>query len=311
MNWWDIAFWGAILAGAVQLATPIALAAIGETIVERGGNINIGIDGIMSIGAFAAIYVESIGGGWELALIAALVVGMVVGLAIALAVLRGGANQIIIGIAASLVGTGVAVFCYQLWDASDLAHQILPLVPTLSIPLVRDIPVLGKALSGQSVLTYGAAILTLAMVFVLKRTKIGLLLKAVGDQPEAAAARGVDVIRIRTVALMIGGALAGLGGAAITAGYLGTYTDGVTAGRGYVALAIVITGRWSPVGAAAGALLFAFFDSLALAAQNGAAFFPVEAYMALPYLVTLLVLVMTARGNVAPRALGLHFEHDQ
>jgi general nucleoside transport system permease protein len=311
MNWWDVAFWGTVLAGAMQLGTPIALAAIGETIVERGGNINIGIDGIMSIGAFVAIYVESIGGGWEMALVAALLVGMAFGLAIALSVLRGGANQIIIGIAASLVGTGVAVFFYQLWDASKLAQQILPLVPTLSIPLIHDIPVLGKALSGQSILTYATAILTLAVLFILKRTRIGLLLKAVGDQPEAAAARGVDVIRIRTIALMIGGALAGLGGAAITAGYLGTYTDGVTAGRGYIALAIVITGRWSPIGAAAGALLFAFLDSLALAAQNGAAFIPVEGYMALPYLMTLLVLVMTARGNVAPRALGLHFEQDR
>ncbi len=148
------------------------------------------------------------------------------------------------------------------------------------------------------------------MLFILKWTKIGLVLRAVGDQPDAAASRGVNVFAIRTTALIIGGSLAGLGGAAITAGYLGTYTDGVTAGRGYVALAIVITGRWSPFGALAGALLFAFFDSLALGAQNGASFVPVEAYMALPYLVTLLVLVLTARGTAAPRALGLPYQPD-
>ncbi len=149
MTWWDVTFWGSVFASAVRLATPIALAAIGETIVERSGTINIGIDGIMTIGAFAAIFIESVGGGWGLALVVSLLVGAIFGLAIALAVLRGGANQIIIGIAASLIGSGLAVYFYQLWDGSPLASQILPLVPTLQIPAVRDIPVIGKAVSDQ------------------------------------------------------------------------------------------------------------------------------------------------------------------
>jgi ABC-type uncharacterized transport system permease subunit len=310
LTWWGITFWSAILAGAVRLATPIALAAIGETIVERSGTINIGIDGIMTIGAFAAIYVESVGAGWASALAVPLLVGAIFGLGIALAVLHGGANQIVIGIAASLIGTGLAVFFYQLWDASGLASQTVPLVPSMQIPWLGDVPLIGKALSGQSLLTYGTAILVAVGLFILKWTRLGLVLRAVGDQPEAAASRGVDVIAIRTVALVIGGALAGLGGASITAGYLGTYTDGVTAGRGYVALAIVITGRWSPLGALAGAMLFAFFESLALGAQNGTSIVPVEAFMALPYVVTLLVLVLTARGTVAPRALGLPYQPD-
>lgn len=310
MNWWDVTFVGAILAGAVRLATPIALAAVGETIVERSGTINIGIDGIMTLGAFAAIYIESVGGGWGLALLVSLAVGSVFGVAMALAVLRGGANQIIIGIAASLVGTGLAVYFYQLWDSGGLANQTLELVPILRIPLVREVPIIGPALSDQSLLTYATAILIVVILFVLKRTKIGLLLRAVGDQPGAAASRGVNVIKIRTVALIIGCALAGLGGAAITTGYLGTYTDGVTAGRGYVALAIVITGRWSPLGALAGALLFALFESLALAAQTQAGSVPVEAFMALPYVVTLIVLVLSARATVAPRALGVPYQPD-
>ena len=310
MNLWDVTLAGAIIAGAVRLATPVALAAIGETIVERSGMINIGIEGIMTIGAFAAIYTESIGGGWALALVVSLCVGAVFGMAIAVAVLRGGANQIIVGIAASLVGTGLAVFFYQLWDASGLAGKALPLVPVLQIPVVRDVPLVGKAISDQSLLTYATVILIAVVLLILKWTKIGLLLRAVGDQPEAAAARGIDVIKVRTIALTIGGALAGLGGAAITAGYLGTYTDGVTAGRGYVALAIVITGRWSPLGALAGALLFAFFESLALAAQTEAGTVPVEAFMALPYVVTLVVLIFSVRGTVAPRALGLPYQPD-
>lgn len=310
MNWWDALFWEAVLAGAVRLGTPVALAAIGETIVEKSGTINLGIDGIMTIGAFTAIFVVSVGGGWGGALVAAALVGIVFGLVIALSVLRGGANQIVVGIAVSLLGAGAATYFYQLWDAAGLSRLPITLVPVWNIPGVADLPLIGGVLSGQSLLTYATIVLILALLFFLHRTKPGLLLKAVGDQPAAASARGIDVIGIRTLALAAGGSLAALGGAAITVGYLGTYIDGVVAGRGYVALAIVITGRWSPLGAAVGALLFAFFDSLALRAQGGSGLIPVEAYQALPYVVTLAVLFLTARGSIAPRALGVPFRRE-
>ena len=310
MNEWDPLFWVAVLAGAVRLGTPVALAAIGETIVEKSGTINLGIDGIMTIGAFTAIFVVSVGGGWSVSLLAAALVGALFAVAMAVAVLRGGANQIVVGIAVSLLGAGSATYFYQLWDAAGLSRVPIALVPVWDIPLIREVPLIGAVVSGQSLLTYATVVLILALLFFLRRTKPGLLLKAVGDQPAAAAARGIDVVKIRTLALAAGGALAGLGGAAITVGYLGTFIDGVVAGRGYVALAIVITGRWSPLGAAAGALLFAFFDSLALRAQGGSGLLPVEAYQALPYAVTLLVLVITARGTIAPRALGMPLQRD-
>ena len=310
MNWWDVVFWEAVLAGAIRLGTPVALAAIGETIVEKSGILNLGIEGIMTIGAFTAIFVVSVGGGWEAALLAAVLVGVAFGLGIAAAVLLGGANQIVVGIAATLIGGGAATYFYQLWDNAGLSRLQVPLVPTWDIPVIRDMPFFGAVISGQSLLTYATVAFVLVILFVLKRTKPGLLLKAAGDQPQAALARGINVVAIRTVALAFGGGLAALGGAAITVGYLGTYVDGVVAGRGYVALAIVITGRWSPAGAAVGALLFAFFDSLALRAQGGSGVFPVEAYQALPYAVTLLVLVLTARGLIAPRALGVPLRRD-
>lgn len=299
----DIAFWQAVLAGAVRLATPIALAALGETIVERSGTINLGIDGIMIGGAFTAIFVAGFG-GWGAALLAAALVGAVFGLLIALCVLRGGANQIIAGIAVSLLAAGLATYLYQLWDGFGLSHAAVALVPVLDIPALRNLAVAGPILSGQSLLTWATLAMVVIAIPVLRRSRPGLILKAVGDEPAAAALRGIDVLRVRTIALAIGGALAGLGGAAITIGYLGAYTDGLVAGRGYVALAVVIIGRWSPLGAVAGALIFALFDSLALQAQGGQLALPVEAYMALPYLMTLVVLVLTARGNLAPRALG-------
>ncbi|CDX51124.1 Inner-membrane translocator [Mesorhizobium plurifarium] len=306
----DIAFWQAVLAGAIRLATPIALAALGETIVERGGTINLGIDGIMIGGAFTAIFVAGFG-GWGAALLAAALVGAVFGVLIALSVLRGGANQIVAGIAVSLLAAGLATYFYQLWDGLGLSHAAVDLVPVIDIPALRDLAIVGPILSGQSLLTWATLAMVVVAVPMLRRSRPGLILKAVGDEPAAAALRGIDVIRVRTLALAIGGALAGLGGAAITIGYLGAYTDGLVAGRGYVALAVVIIGRWSPLGAIAGALVFALFDSLALQAQGGQLALPVEAYMALPYLMTLVVLVLTARGNLAPRALGAPYRPER
>jgi general nucleoside transport system permease protein len=303
MNVQTVSFWEAVLAGTVRLATPVTLAALGETIVERSGTINLGIDGVMIAGAFAAIFAAGFA-GWGVALLAAALVGALFGLTIALAVLKGGANQIVVGIAVSLLATGLSTYFYQLWDAAGFSRNPVELAPTIEIGVLRRIPFAGPILSGQSALTWSALILVVLARHGLRASKPGLILKAVGDDPAAAALRGVDVGAVRTIALVIGGALAGLGGAAITVGYLGVYTDGVVAGRGYVALAVVIIGRWSPIGALGGALLFAFFDSLALQAQGGRLLLPVEAYVALPYLMTLIVLVLTARSDIAPRALG-------
>jgi ABC-type uncharacterized transport system permease subunit len=306
----DIAFWQAVLAGAIRLATPIALAAVGETIAERGGTINLGIDGIMISGAFTAILVAGFA-GWGVALLAAMIIGVLFGLAVALAVLRGGANQIVVGIAVSLLAAGLATYFYQLWDSLGLSRAAIELVPVVDVPGLRDVAIIGPVLSGQSLLTWAALLLVVVAMPVLRRSRAGLILKAVGDEPAAAALRGIDVVRVRTIALMIGGTLASLGGAAITVGYLGAYTDGLVAGRGYVALAVVIIGRWSPLGAIAGALIFAVFDSLALQAQGGQLALPVEADMALPYLMTLVVLVLTARSNIAPRALGAPYQPER
>jgi simple sugar transport system permease protein len=303
VNAFDIIFWQVVLGGAVRLATPIALAALGETIAERTGTINLGIDGIMAAGAFAAV-VGASSFGWGAGLLAGGLVGMIFGLGMAFAVVRGRANQIVVGIAISLLGAGLTTYFFQLWQPSGQSAFLVPLIPTVAVPFLRDLPLVGEALFGQSLLTYLCAALIVLATYGLKHTRPGLILRAVGDDPAGAAMRGIDVLQVKTLGLAIGGALAGIGGAALTIGYLGSFTDGVVAGRGYVAIAVVIIGRWSPVGAAAGALLFALLDSFALRVQTGDGFLPVEAYTALPYVVTLLVLVLTARSRVAPRALG-------
>lgn len=307
MTLMDLAFWEIVLAGAIRLATPIVIAALGETIAERSGTINLGIEGMMAIGAFAGIW-GAAEAGWGIGLVAGGIAGAVLAFGMAVAVLRGGANQIVVGIAMTLLGAGLAAYFFKLWQPSGRDAVIVPLVPTIRIPVLADLPLVGPTLFQQNLLTYGAVALLALVAWGLVRTRPGLMLRAVGDDPDSAAMRGVDVLRVRGLALVAAGALAGLGGAAMTIGYLGSYTDGVTGGRGWIALAVVIIGRWSPVGAVLGALLFALCDSLALLAQSWAGGLPVEAWTALPYAVTLAVLVLTARRQNAPRALGRPYE---
>jgi general nucleoside transport system permease protein len=303
----EIAFWNILLAGAVRLATPVLLAALGETIVERGGMINLGIEGIMTLGAFTGVFGAS-AAGWGAGLALGAAVGAAIGLIMAVTVLRWGADQVVTGIAITLIGYGLADYFFEVWQPTGRSAVIVPLAPTITIPGLGRLPLIGQALFQQSVITYAAVVAVLMVYLALKRSRAGLILRAAGDDPDAVALRGVSVVATRTWSLMLGGLLAGLGGAAITVGYLGSYTDDVVSGRGYIAIAVVIIGRWSPLGAMGGALLFALFDSLALQAQSVSTGLPVEFYSALPYVVTLVTLVATARAASAPRSLGRPYE---
>jgi general nucleoside transport system permease protein len=307
MNAAQLGFWAVLLAGAVRLATPITLAALGETLVERCGIVNLGVEGMMALGAFVGVWGAS-GHGWAAGLLLGAVAGGSLGLLMGLVVLKGGVNQIVAGIAITLLGIGLADYLFQIWQPSGRSAVVVPLVPILRLPLLDRLPLIGEALFAQSPLSYFAVAAVVAASIAMRRTTVGLKLRAVGDEPEAAQLRGVDVVAVRIAALVLGGALAGFGGATITVGYLGSFSDDVTSGRGYVAIAVVIIGRWSPAGAMLGALLFALFDSLALLAQTSSVGLPVEFFSSLPYAVTLLALVLTARGGRMPRALGRSFD---
>ncbi len=306
MNAAQLGFWAILLAGAVRLATPITLAALGETLVERCGIVNLGVEGMMALGAFVGVWGAS-EQSWGMGLILGGASGGLLGLLMGLAVLKGGVNQIVAGIAITLLGIGLADYLFQIWQPSGRSAVVVPLVPILRLPLIDRLPLFGEALFAQSPLTYLAVAAVFAASWALKPTTPGLSLRAVGDDPEAAQLRGVDVVSVRIATLVIGGALAGIGGATITVGYLGSFSDDVTSGRGYIAIAVVIIGRWSPIGAMFGALFFALFDSMALLAQSGSVGLPMEFFSSLPYAMTLLALVLTARAQHAPRALGRAF----
>lgn len=303
MTWSDLIFWQIVLGGMLRLATPVFLAALGEVISERGGTLNLGIDGIMTAGAFSAVAAAAVL-GWPAGLAAAFLTGCLYGLVMALAIVRGRANQIITGIALSLIGNGLTAYLFQLWQPSGQTMIFVPVAPVIAVPGLVEIPFFGPILFKQSLITYATVALLVVAVVVMVRTRIGLVLRAVGDSVASSELRGIDTARIRMGAIAIGAGFMGLGGGAITIGFLGSFNDGLTNGRGYIALAVVIIGRWSPLGAFFGALLFAFFDSLGLRAQTGLAFLPKEVFSILPYAMTLLVLILTARAKIAPRELG-------
>jgi len=307
MEWTELSFWTLVLAGAVRLATPVVLAALGEAIVERSGTINLGIEGMMLAGAFAGAW-GAAQAGWWVGVLLALAVGAGLGVVMAGAVLWGGANQLVVGLALTLLAAGLSTYLFQLWQPSGQDAARVPLAPGVDVPGLSSIPVIGEALFDQSIFTYLAVALVVVVAWGLRRTGAGLAVRATGDDPVRAALRGVAPRRVRTLSLAAGGALAALGGCTLTVGYLGSFTDNVTGGRGYVALAAVIIGRWSPMGAMAGAGVFALFDSLALQAKGGDSPIPIEIFTALPYVMTLLVLVAVARGSAAPRALGRPLE---
>ncbi|SDZ54411.1 ABC transporter permease [Herbiconiux ginsengi] len=293
----SVELWVAIIAGTLVLATPLVFAGIGEGFVERAGRINLGIEGMMIMGAFVGVWAGSLGGPL-IGLVAGTAVGLLMAAGMNLVVYRLHANEIVVGLGVTMLGLGLSTYFYQLWIPSGETNVTVQTVPRSGFGPLADIPIVGPILFGQSPLVYLAGVLLVAAWAVSRFTRFGLAVQAVGTDPASAALRGVRVQKTGASALLIGGALAGLGGAVITVGTIGSFTPDITAGRGYIVLAIVIMGRSRPVGIALGALLFAFLQSFALLSQSTALTLPSEVYQSIPYLVTLAVLVITSRSQL-------------
>ena len=282
--------WGGAIQGTFTLATPLLLASLGETVVERAGVVNVGIEGMMLTGALAAVI-----GSWDtgsplLGVGVAAVAGLALALLLALFAVRLNANQVVVGVVVNLLALGLTGTLSRALFGKQAAFLTVKALPTL--------------FGGQNLLTPLALGMVPLLWWWLRRTRRGLELRACGEQPEAAEAAGVPVTRVRMAALLFGGAMAGIAGAFLSVGDVPTFQEGMSAGKGFIALAIVTSGRWNPWGCLIAALLFGFVDELQILIQAQGWNLPHDLLLALPYVITVAILMSGARWSQSPAALG-------
>jgi len=294
---------GPFLEATVRTATPLALAALGETVSERAGVINIGLEGSIIAGAFAAL-VAGGAAGPAAGFAGAAAAGMLAAAVVALFAVLLRADQIITGTAVTLAALGLTGALYQALYGAGGAALATPTIGPLRVPGLAELPVVGPALFAQPASTYAVYLLAPALWWWLYRTSGGLALRAVGESPAAAAAAGVDARRVRIAATLFGGALGGVAGGTLVLAQVGTFAEGMSAGRGFIAIAVVVLGRWHPVGAVLAALVFGAASALQFLFQAMGWAVPYQLFLALPYVLTLLLLASASRRAAAPAALG-------
>ena len=294
----------AFLEATVRVATPLALAALGETVTERSGVVNIGLEGAMLVGALgAATGALWLGGPWG-GLAAGAVAGAAIAMVFALVVVGLRGDQIVTGTAITLGAVGLTGALYRAVFGTTGAALTLPTFGPVAVPGLSALPLAGRALFAQPAPTYLLFALVPCVWYVLARTQPGLALRAAGESPPAAAAAGLSVTRLRYAATLFGGLMGGLAGATLVLAQAGTFAERMTAGRGFIAIAIVVLGRWHPVGVFLAALVFGAASALQFAFQAAGLDVPYQFFLMAPYLVTLLALAGVGGRARAPAALG-------
>ncbi|UWQ63463.1 ABC transporter permease [Leisingera caerulea] len=292
-----------LIASLMVAATPLLLAAIGELVVEKAGVLNLGVEGMMIVGAIAGFATAVESGSPLLGFIAAAIAGAALSVLFAILTQFAQANQVASGLSLTLFGLGLSALMGQSYVGVKP-----PQMGDVHIPVLSDLPVVGPILFGHDIILYFGIVLTAAVWWVLKYSRLGLVLRAVGENHDAAHALGYKVIKIRLMAIMFGGACAGLGGAYISLIRVPQWTEGMTAGIGWIALALVVFASWKPWRALLGAYLFGGVTVVQLNLQAAGVAIPVEYLAMSPYLITILVLViLSADKSSAPAALGRNF----
>ena len=288
----------------IGMTTPILLAAIGELMVEESGVINIGIEGAMLSGAFFALAAAYFSGSTLLGLAAGIAAGVAINSIYTAMVVNLAVNQVVSGTALNILALGLTGVLYrQVFGITGASFMVRPM-PTLALGPLAAIPIIGPAFFNHNLLVYFTFILVPVAGYILTRTRYGLRLRAAGERPDAADALGLGVYRLRWEALLISGALTGLAGAFLTLAYANTFVENISAGRGFVALSVVIVGRWKSWGLAAASLLFGAAMALQFGMQALGTAIPYQFFLALPYFLTLVVLATVGGQAAAPSALG-------
>lgn len=300
----EILFTASLWAAAVRIASPLIFATLGELLCERAGVLNLGIEGIMTIGAFAGWLTVYHGGNLWFGVIVAALAGAAFGLLHGLLVVPLGLSQHVTGIGITLLATSLSSYVYRIaFPQVTSPPKIAPFAP-LPIPGLSDIPIIGEALFRQTPLTYLAFASTAAMAWFLYRTPAGLAVRTVGENPAAAEAQGISVTAVRMGAVAAGSALMAVGGAFLTMSAFNSFYFDMINGRGWICIALVVFGSWRPGKALLGALLFAAFDAYQLRLQQLAgAFVPYQVFLMLPYILSIIALIAMSRRAAYPRAL--------
>lgn len=289
-----------LIAATLRVATPLIFGTLGELFSERAGILNLGIEGIMFLGAFVGFAVAATTGSLWLGLLGAIIAGVLAGLLMSLLSVRLGVNQHVSGLGITILATGVSLFAFRVIFGESKVPPAIESFPMLNILPETNIM---APITNQYLLTYIGILMIAVVWWVIGKTRFGLQIRAVGENPEAADAAGLNVYAIRTWALAIGGALMAVGGAFLTLAQLGSFTFGIVAGRGWVCIALIIFANWQPISVLWGALIFGGVQALQLRLQTLGFKLPYELFLSLPYLVTIIALTIAGRNASAPSAL--------
>ncbi len=296
------------LAATIRIATPIALAAMGGAFSERAGIINIGLEGMILSGAFAAVVGSFYSGSPWLGVLLSVIAGGLIGALFAYFTIKLAANHVVAGVGMNILALGATTWLMQvLWGNKGSSPNVNGL-REFSIPFVKDMPVVGKLIGTHSPLVYIMFLLVLGGWILLFKTPLGLRIRITGEHPEAADTLGINIQGVQYFSVILSGSLAGLGGAYLSLGHLNWFSRNMSAGRGYMALAANIFGRWNPLGGLAASFLFSFTDAVQMRLQSLNIGIAYELIQMLPYLLTIVVLAGAVVHSRPPAALGAHYE---
>lgn len=313
MDVFDILLSASFWAAAVRIASPLIFATMGELICERAGVLNLGIEGIMVVGAFAGWMAVYAGTGLWAGVGVAMAAGMLFGLLHATLTVPFGLSQHVVGLGITLLATSAAYYAYRLaLPEVTSPPRITPFQP-YEVPLMSEVPIVGEALFSQTPLTYLAFGVVGLTAFVLYRTPLGLALRAAGENPSAVEAQGLSVTALRMGAVIVGSGLMAVGGAFLTMSAFDSFFFEMVNGRGWICIALVVFGAWRPGKALLGALLFAAFDALQIRLQQTGlgALVPYQVFLMIPYILSILALILMSRRAEVPAALMVPYNRGE
>jgi ABC-type uncharacterized transport system permease subunit len=298
-----------ILAATIRISTPLLLGAMGELVAERSGVMNMGLEGMMLFGVFTVWFVSSLGGSTWLGVGISVIVGAVFGLVLAVLVIYLKVDQTVAGLSINLLAIGVTEFTFRSIRDVSAGSASVQLLPSINIPILKDIPYLGEIFFQQSILTYLAFLSVPVITWFLRRTKAGLAIRSAGENPKAVDTRGINVHAVRLAATMFGGMMAALGGAFLMS-VTSRFLVDMTGGRGWLAIIVVIAGNWKPSRMVIATLLFAFLGALQVTLTTFEIAIPYEFFLVMPYVLALVALALSRVRSAQPAKMGVPYSRE-